>query len=109
MSATAAVGTVKIKSTCTQLLRENSERISVLFSARLSEEGRRQGGYVVHDVHLSVPGDAEAKVSSDFISRLQVSEVMVTVWFGRYSWIGGCSDNRTIHTISITVDCAAFR
>lgn len=69
------VGTVKIKSTCTQLLKENSERISVLFSAQLSEQSPQDSvcdGYVVYDVLLLAPSGAEKKISSDFITRLQV-------------------------------------
>lgn len=69
------VGTVKIKSTCTQLLKENSERISVLFSAQLSEKTVQEyakEGYSVFEVCVLVPGGAEKKISSDFVTRLQV-------------------------------------
>lgn len=69
------VGTVKIKSTCTQLLKENSERISALFSAQLCEKSVQEyaaDGYCVFDVRLLVPGGAEKKIASDFITRLQV-------------------------------------
>lgn len=73
--STTAVGTVKIRSSCAQLLKENSERISVLFSAQLSEKGPRQqerDSYVSYDVHLSAPSGAEKKLSADFVTRLQV-------------------------------------
>lgn len=72
--STTVVGTVKIKSSCTLLLKENSERISVLFSAQLCEKNRQQerDGYVTYEVHLSLPCGAEKKLSTDFVTRLQV-------------------------------------
>lgn len=72
--STTVVGTVKIKSSCTQLLKENSERISVLFSAQLSEKCRQQerDGCIIYEVHLALPSGAEKKLSADFVTRLQV-------------------------------------
>ncbi|VEN61774.1 unnamed protein product [Callosobruchus maculatus] len=69
------VGTVKIKPTCTQLLKENLDRISVLFSAILSENSAVQektsDQAVLYDVFLSVPEETERVLSPDFITRLQ--------------------------------------
>lgn len=71
--STTVVGTVKIRSSCSQLLKENSERISVLFSTRLSEKkADRDDGYASYDVHLSLPSGAEKKLSADLVARLQV-------------------------------------
>lgn len=70
------VGTVKIKQSCTQILNENLDRISVLFSAILCEKSAAQetssDQAVLYDVILSVPGDTERTLSPDFIKRLQV-------------------------------------
>lgn len=74
------VGTVKIRPSCSQLLKENAERISVLFSAQLSEKPSQDDpsdGYVVYDVRLLAPSGAEKKISADFVTRLQVGYVYV--------------------------------
>lgn len=74
MSA-SSVGTVHIKSTCTPLLHENLSRISVLFSAVLTEKKSDDGtcdGITSFDVNYAVPGTSERKPSPDFLSRLQV-------------------------------------
>ncbi|KAF5288773.1 hypothetical protein FQA39_LY15264 [Lamprigera yunnana] len=73
MSA-SSVGTVYIKSACTPLLRENLSRISVLFSAFLSEksvEDNSSDGLISFEVNYAVAGSSNRKPSPDFISRLQ--------------------------------------
>lgn len=72
----SVVGTVKIKPSCTQLLHNNLERISVLFSAILSERCKQEqpSDYVLYNVLLSVPENVERTVSTDFITRIQVSD-----------------------------------
>lgn len=78
------VGTVKIKSGCSHILKENLDRISVLFSADLDEHGKKSDGFVLYDVLLNVPGDVERSLSPDFLSRLQVSRFRATANLGRY-------------------------
>lgn len=67
-----AVGTVKIRSTCIPLLKENLDRILVLFAAILEEKTRCGDNTVVYDVLLSGPEEIARSVSGDFITRLQV-------------------------------------
>lgn len=70
----SVVGTVKIKPSCTQLLHKNLDRIAVLFSALLSEKCKQEpSDYVLYNVLLSVPEDVDRTVSTDFITRIQVS------------------------------------
>ncbi|CAH1116182.1 unnamed protein product [Phaedon cochleariae] len=78
----SVVGTVIIKRSCTQLLRDNVDRISVLFSAILSEKCSLQkthSEHTVFEVLISVPSDSERTPSPDFLSRLQkyVDEICV--------------------------------
>lgn len=76
----SVVGTVKIKPNCTQLLRQNLDRISVLFSAVLNEKclkPEKRSDYVQYDVVVLVPDDFERTVSPDFITRLQVSAMII--------------------------------
>ncbi|KAJ3646519.1 hypothetical protein Zmor_024104 [Zophobas morio] len=81
--ATTLLGTVKIKCTCTPLLLENLDRISVLFAARL-EEPRAQNiakdDLVSFEVHSLAPSGCERAPSADFITRLQVG---VTVFVNK--------------------------
>ncbi|RZC38677.1 hypothetical protein BDFB_013570, partial [Asbolus verrucosus] len=72
MSTAAAtlVGTVRIKCTCTPLLKENLDRISVLFAARL-EENASEDDFVSFEVHSLAPSGCERAPSADFITRLQ--------------------------------------
>lgn len=74
----SVVGTVKIKTSCTQLLNKNLDRVAVLFSALLSERCKQEqpSDYVLYNVLLSVPEDVEFTVSTDFVTRIQVSVVM---------------------------------
>lgn len=65
------IGTVQIKLQCTQRLKENLDRISILFSAVLNEKTVQEhinDGLVEYDV-LTV-SDAD-RLSSDFLVRLQ--------------------------------------
>lgn len=75
----SVVGTVKIKPSCTQLLQKNLDRIEVLFSAILSEKCQQEftSDYVLYNVLLSVPDDVQRSVSTDFITRIQVSGVPI--------------------------------
>ncbi|KYB26105.1 probable ribonuclease ZC3H12D isoform X1 [Tribolium castaneum] len=73
MSTAAAtfLGTVRIKCTCTPLLLENLDRISVLFAARL-EEAHSKDEFVDFEVHSLAPSGCErAPSAADFITRLQ--------------------------------------
>lgn len=77
MSTKTIVGQVHIKSQCSHLLKENYDRISVIFSAKLCEhsvKNQSNDDIVLYDVVLTVPNDCERSPSNDFISRLQVSE-----------------------------------
>lgn len=68
--STSSVGTVYIKSACTPLLKENLSRISVLFSAFLSEKGA-QDDIISFEVSYAIAGSSSRKPSADFLSRLQ--------------------------------------
>lgn len=71
-TATATfLGTVRIKCSCTPLLLDNLDRISVLFAARL-EEGRSKDEFVDYEVHSLAPSGCERAPSTDLITRLQV-------------------------------------
>ncbi|KAJ3625136.1 hypothetical protein MTP99_018699 [Tenebrio molitor] len=77
MSTAAAtlLGTVRIKCTCTPLLQENLDRISVLFAARLEEhrgDAASKDDFLSYEVHSLAPSGCERAPSADFISRLQV-------------------------------------
>lgn len=65
------VGTISLRSTCVPLLKENLDRILVLFAAILKEKTRCSDHTVVYDVLLSGPEGPVRSVSGDFISRLQ--------------------------------------
>lgn len=74
-----SVGTVFIKSACTPLLKENLSRITVLFSAFLTEKSaqeRTSDGITSFDVNYAVPGASDRKPSPDFVSRLQVRYII---------------------------------
>ncbi|XP_028133867.1 probable ribonuclease ZC3H12D isoform X1 [Diabrotica virgifera virgifera] len=76
------VGLVRIKQSCTQLLRENLDRISVLFSAVLSEKCFSQdksSDHTIFEVLITVPDNTERTLSPDFVTRLQkyVDEICV--------------------------------
>ncbi|CAG9856569.1 unnamed protein product [Phyllotreta striolata] len=76
------VGAVRIKQSCTHLLRENLERISILFSAVLSEKCLSQdkpADQSVFDVLISAPDNPQRSLSPDFVTRLQkyVDEICV--------------------------------
>ncbi|XP_057664941.1 probable ribonuclease ZC3H12D isoform X1 [Diorhabda carinulata] len=76
------VGTVRVKQTCKQLLRENLDRISVLFSADLSEKCFPQDhstDQTIYDVLINAPDNSERTLSPDFLTRLQkyVDEICV--------------------------------
>ncbi|XP_066254279.1 probable ribonuclease ZC3H12D isoform X1 [Euwallacea similis] len=66
-----AIGTVRIRPTCIPLLKENFDRIHVLFAAILKEKTRCVDNSVVYDVLLSGPEGLARTVSGDFVSRLQ--------------------------------------
>jgi hypothetical protein len=77
MSTAAAtlLGTVRIKCTCTPLLQENLDRISVLFAARLEEhrgDAASKDDFLSYEVHSLAPSGCERAPSADFITRLQV-------------------------------------
>lgn len=75
-TSTTFLGTVKIKGTCTPLLLENLDRISVLFAARLEEnrcKNDTKDDFISFEVHSLAPVGCERAPSSDLINRLQVS------------------------------------
>lgn len=75
------VGTVRIKQSCIQLLRENLDRISVLFSAILSEKCFSQdksSDQTVFEVLINAPDNSERSLSPDFVTRLQVGYKKIT-------------------------------
>lgn len=68
--STQFVGTVKVKPKCIPILRENLDRISVLFSANLTEKNapNNDDNFVFYDVISTASAE---RISSDFVSRLQ--------------------------------------
>lgn len=78
MSTTQHVGTVTLKTSCVPLLKSNLDRISVLFSAKLSENcasdpSNEDRNVTVYNVY-SMVANTNRTVGSDFISRLQVRQ-----------------------------------
>ncbi|KAL1494071.1 hypothetical protein ABEB36_009727 [Hypothenemus hampei] len=71
-TVSSSIGTVRIKGTCVHLLRENLERILVLFAAILKESTHNNSdNNVSYEVLLSGPEGIARSVSGDFIPRLQ--------------------------------------
>lgn len=62
--------TVRIKTICAPFLKDNYQRISVLFSALLNET-KCGDGFSIFEVQCTTPLAPDRSYSSDFISRLQ--------------------------------------
>lgn len=63
------LGSIHIKSSCVTLLKENLERIAVLFSATLNEKATQEYEDLIY-FDLSAPTTLDR--SPDFLNRVQV-------------------------------------